>query len=367
MVWKLTGLFLLLLLILPAGFCFNFFGLLSPQTILVLPADINGEDLNVGTIVASVVDANAVFANFFVARNYIDANFLMNANVNGDLNVSGHFNSVDLNANFVPYIGATKDIDIGSNNLTTTGIGMFGKIQSTTGTASGGSGVAIGASTVASGAYSMATGFATTAKGESSMTAGKGTTAFGSYSFAGGYGEYDGLFSLDKRLWAIGSGSFAYGYADTNLVAGSIAAHKGAIALGYNVKSLNEASVTLGKNLTNYKANSVLVQDLNAMNDVNAGGSVQATAFFGNGSGLTGITFVDTNFQTFADFNRQYYSVYDLNRQFVPYAGATSDLNIGAKNIIVDGNLYVNRVCYNGSACTTYTEYAAGVLSFYVE
>jgi len=87
--------------------------------VFINATDINAiGDVNLGGgLVASWVDANAVFANFFVARNYIDANFLMNANVNGDLNVSGHFNSPDLNANFVPYIGATKDVNLGNHDL----------------------------------------------------------------------------------------------------------------------------------------------------------------------------------------------------------------------------------------------------------
>jgi hypothetical protein len=87
--------------------------------VFINATDINAiGDVNLGGgLVASWVDANAVFANFFVARNYIDANFLMNANVNGDLNVSGHFNSPDLNANFVPYFGATKDVNLGVNDL----------------------------------------------------------------------------------------------------------------------------------------------------------------------------------------------------------------------------------------------------------
>jgi len=163
MVWKLIGLFCLALLFFPAGFCFNFFGLLSPQTVLVVPADLNGEDLNVGVVLAKTVDANAVFANFFVARNYIDANFLMNANVNGDLNVSGHFNSPDLNANFVPYIGATKDVNLNfydinvriikaldgniARNLNVTGIGSVSGLNVGTATEAAANQLAVAGST----------------------------------------------------------------------------------------------------------------------------------------------------------------------------------------------------------------------------
>lgn len=97
----------------------------------------------------------------------------------------------------------------------------------------------------------------------------------------------------------------------------SATAHKGAIALGYNTQALAEAAITLGKNLTNYKANSVLVQDLNAANDINATGSIPATAYYGNGAGLTNVAMNYT----------------DLNANFVPYIGADFDTNMGTYDL----------------------------------
>jgi len=68
----------------------------------------------------------------------------------------------------------------------------------------------------------------------------------------------------------------AGGYSDTNLVAGDKRSDYGAIALGYNVQSLAEASVTLGKDLTNYNANSVLVNDLNVAGNAMIDGDLDA-------------------------------------------------------------------------------------------
>lgn len=137
--------------------------------------------------------------------------------------------------------------------------------------ASGYQSVSLGGSTEASGFGAMAINQTTKAKGNYSLSQGVVTEAIGGYgSFAGGFytdAVGDSSFAFGNasggKLFAIGDGSVAMGFSDVNTVAGDSAADKGAIALGYNVKALNEASVTLGKSLTNYNANSVLVNDLN--------------------------------------------------------------------------------------------------------
>ena len=234
--WKLTGLFCLVLLFLPVGFCFNFFGLLSPQTVLVVPADVNGEDLNVGTIVAGVVDANAVFANFFVARNYIDANFLLNANVNGDLNVSGRFNSADLNANFVPYVGATKDVNLGNHDLNARA-GKFGT-ASVSGTPSYGInfgyGNTTGANSMSMGTYAYSEGEGT-ALGYQAGAYGYGASAFGATATTGG--EY-----------AVALGYGATTYAGYSIAIGNLAqaGGEGSTTLGYLATAANADEIVLG-------------------------------------------------------------------------------------------------------------------------
>ena len=76
-----------------------------------------------------------------------------------------------------------------------------------------------------------------------------------------GIGSIAISYANQGAIFATKEGSIAMGYSDANLTA----IEKGAIALGYNVQSLAEASVTLGKDLTNYNANSVLIQDLNVL------------------------------------------------------------------------------------------------------
>jgi hypothetical protein len=90
-----------------------------------------------------------------------------------------------------------------------------------------------------------------------------GAFAFGYVNQLEGYTPPDTYYTSNIYLEATGLGSVAMGVAEGNSGERLRATGKGAVALGYNVQSLAEASVTLGRNLTNYDANSVLVNDLN--------------------------------------------------------------------------------------------------------
>lgn len=87
------------------------------------------------------------------------------------------------------------------------------------------------------------------------------STAYG--SFAAGRTS-----TGNASIEATGDGAIALGYTDANIVSSG----QGSIAMGYNVKSLADAAVTLGGNLTNYDINTVLVNDLNVQGDVNITG-----------------------------------------------------------------------------------------------
>jgi len=185
-------------------------------------------------------------------------------------------------------------------------------------TANGTGAIALGYNVQSLGEASFAAGKDTTASGDYSFTTGLDTEAIGTGSFAGGYSMVtaattiraigDGSFAFgntdrdttqkgsiyavgngsvamgyadgdaqDANITAIGEGSVAMGYTDSGLLtAGNEYQDKGAIALGYNVQSLAEASVTLGKNLTNYNTNSLLVEDLNVNDDVMIYGDLDA-------------------------------------------------------------------------------------------
>ena len=158
-------------------------------------------------------------------------------------------------------------------------------------TASGDDSVALGNGTTTSQDQAFAAGLGTTSSGFASTAmglnligtleaSGDGSLAAG-YSFVGaieaaGKGSLAGGYAFITGIEAVGTGSLAWGYSDTHFAAGDAEADFGAIALGYNVQSLAEASVTLGKNLINYKANSVLVQDFNALGNVNIDGNYGA-------------------------------------------------------------------------------------------
>ncbi len=181
-------------------------------------------------------------------------------------------------------------------------------------TASGQYSVAMGNSSAASGSESFAAGNDVTARGSGAVAFGGGTDAFGdaslaigsnpvaqgNYSFAGGWSSPNQLKSIGigsfafgqsqgGSLMSYGEGSVLMGYSDSNMATQG----KGSIALGYNVRSIAEASITLGKDLTNYNANSVLVQDLNVLGDLNvANFTVSGISFINGGINVTG----DSNF-----------------------------------------------------------------------
>jgi len=154
------------------------------------------------------------------------------------------------------------------------------KLQCIDCTASGSGAIAIGSNEsnlIANGIGSFAMGYASAWSGTSNLV------ASGNGSIAMGLSE---RVAATANFYSTGAGSVAMGYSDNN----TIAQGKGAIALGYNVKALEEASVTLGKDLTNYNANSVLVQDLNVLGDLN-----------GTDIGLTGNIYGDSSTVITAD------------------------------------------------------------------
>lgn len=98
-------------------------------------------------------------------------------------------------------------------------------------------------------------------------------------------------------------------------------------------------------------------KDLNLnWHDINAR-AISAVTYFGDGSKLTGITAsstTDTNFMTFADFNKWYWSKYDsngsfygindVNRMFVPYVSAVIDVNLGGYGLKAFGDSNFNNL-----------------------
>jgi len=254
-----------------------------------------------------------------IAMGYASGNILR-ANGNGAVSIGYNTKAFGNGAVALGYdTNATGQGSFASGDGTiASGVGSTAMGDSTT--ASGVDSFATGNGTTASGSYSIATGYDTTASGGPSTAMGKGTIASGAGStsigyidmgtliasgtgsvamgyalmvgnagnilssgtgsFAGGYvygganeeflessanGSFAFGYGKAGSIQSLGGGSVAMGYSDANLAATGT----GAVALGYNVQSLAEASVCLGKDLTNYNANSVLVQDLNVLGDGN--------------------------------------------------------------------------------------------------
>ncbi len=83
-------------------------------------ADINGGNYDINHLTVQTIDANAVFANYFIARNYIDANFLMDGNFHRDVAVARNF-----------FVGNDKLVIDSQGNLITDGTGKFGILDVT--------------------------------------------------------------------------------------------------------------------------------------------------------------------------------------------------------------------------------------------
>jgi len=292
-------------------------------------------------------------------------------------------------------VAPTAELDV-TGNITATGdinatnfIKGARFISSAATSASGTNAVALGTGTTSSGAGSFAGGYnEDTTAGEGIIASGEGSLAAGSVninaaetdsgrlealgagsialgyvnaiapgppragvissvgdgSVAAGYVISD---SIEKKyISSEGTGSIAMGYAnDVNLVARG----DGSVALGYNVQSLAEASVTLGKNLKNYNANSVLVKDLNAVGSL----SVVGDSNFLGDLMITGKSFASTHVdhtpgwegssqdaleqlllvETGEDGKIDHSSLPEFTRVKLPYVKAGKENNAGTREI----------------------------------
>jgi hypothetical protein len=346
-----------------------------------------GDDLNV-----------ARDSNFFV----VNAGFYF-GNGAGLTGVTGTTNWADVNAHLVPYVGADYDVNLNGHDLNAAilyadkfattdansvrglhavALGWsntaFGDQSTAIGSLNQGVSegtIAIGSENIVQGSNSVGLGSRNRTKSNEGVAIGSSTMTLGIGSIAIGHSSEN-----EYAVTSAGMGSIAGGYSDD--VGKSIAGGKGAIALGYNTKAFGDGSVSLGYDnnagvdyatAIGYKVFNVnpksvalgydvnIAHDLNVMNDVNvlgdinAKGNIQAARFFGDGSGLTGIASsggtvtMDANVNEYnwltTDLNKNYYGKLDVNRQFVPYIGATRDVNLGIKGL-VSGDANIGSVQY---------------------
>jgi len=275
---------------------------------------------------------------------------------------------------FVPYIGAVKDTNFGWHDFNARLVqgqkfrsidanSVYGAAAVALGkdtTAFGDYSLALGEGSIASGYAAISGGLQAIASGDLSMAIGEGSTAAGTDSVAIGYSST-----------ASGGYSMATGYSST-------ASGDYSVALGYNAKAFGSTAVSIGYD-TNANANYAtaigfktfnlgydvniahdlnVMNDLNVLNDVNVKGSVQAAAFFGDGSGLTGITVgsVTATMDVNAD-ERAYLFGIDLNGVDGFFVGLSNDYYTGdvrsangkrgypAANYICDDNYSGSHIC----------------------
>ena len=175
-------------------------------------------------------------------------------------------------------------------------------------TASGDRSTAMGDATEASGNASTAMGDETIASGYGSTAMGRITEASGTYSTAMG----GGTTASGKASTAMGSNTEASGYASTAMGYLTTASDYGSLVIGQNNSSGSSATNADSFSTANTAfvigngADSSNISDAFSIlfdGTTNIAGSVTATSFVGDGSGLTGITgnFVDlTTAQTIA-------------------------------------------------------------------
>ncbi|MBN2066893.1 MAG: hypothetical protein JW744_00310, partial [Candidatus Diapherotrites archaeon] len=315
-----------------------------------------GLDLNF----ASVSDFNSRYHSVFDLNTFYYKNTDVNAHFYGIVDLNANFyGKLDVNSHFVPYAGATKDV-----NLATHAIYASRFVSSDAKSASGANATALGLKTTAtgnssfaggypvaslgsfsnitsSGTASFAYGYATTAPGTANITSSSfGSVAMGyCTSSAGGTSEIissgSGSIALgaatnNQTLKSANYGSVAMGYAELSGVSsgglGSVAMGfdtkafgTGSVSLGYDTNANADYATAIGYKIFNNKTMSVALgpdvnvardlnvgSDVNVLGDVNVKGSIAAAAFFGDGSGLE-------NVSASADVNGQDLNVHDVN------------------------------------------------------
>ncbi|MBW2561498.1 MAG: hypothetical protein JRE40_11685, partial [Deltaproteobacteria bacterium] len=182
--------------------------------------------------------------------------------INGSLQATGDSNFVN--------VGISGNIYGDSSTIV-----IADKYQSRTGIASGNGAVAFGTKISGPAGASIASSAAGTFTGGTINSAPAATDAdiLASQEGSFAFGFVDAPPGTTTRITSSGYGSVAMGYAVDGFVS---ATGNGAIALGRNVQALARGAVTLGDSLTNYNANSVLVDDLNVADDVMIYGDLDA-------------------------------------------------------------------------------------------
>lgn len=214
------------------------------------------------------------------------------------------YGKLDVNNTFVPYIGATRDINLNTKNLyiagslQNAGISLTIANLNTAYTHSQGNTQAH-SDYLLNNADDTTTGKITAANFETAGLVEGGTIAsLGQISLGG-------VFVTDQMF----------------LNLGSITDETGIISFD------DENLITTGKMSIGNDLN--VGRDLNVARDINVNRGISAMAFFGNGSGLTGVL-ATTNW---ADINAHVYGKLDVNAAFVPYIAATKDVNLGIYGI----------------------------------
>jgi hypothetical protein len=173
-----------------------------------------------------------------------------------------------------PAKGAFLAGDISATDAT---IGIYSTAMGTGTTASGVASTAMGGNTTASGVGSTAMGGDTTASGDYSTAMGNWTTAFGSRSTA-----------MGQEVAALGANSLAIGLGNSSGVSGTYPQVTGANSMGIFMGDRINDDVT-DANTFALLGGQMAIGQVSANAALDVSGTVSATAFVGDGSGLTGL------------------------------------------------------------------------------
>lgn len=236
--------FLFLILLCSSAFAFWW---ITPNIYIskTTSADINGQDINVGTLIANKIDTNSLITNYIVARNEIDLNVLHDANFFGTVTAEQiisrtNVEAQDINANnafFTGSIGISETI-YGDEDENVT---YRGKLQSSNSFATHYDAVALGYNTTASGVHSFATGENTIASGQDSIALGTSTIASGQGSVAAGIrtkAEVVTSTALGFQTTSRGTGSIAGGYR-SGAAAEVLTTNYASTAIGFSLQAGN--------------------------------------------------------------------------------------------------------------------------------
>lgn len=303
--------------------------------------DMNGND---------ILNAENITANYFVG------NGSLLTGIQGD---NSSWNESYADSKYVPYTGATSQVDLGSNNLTTTGnitgnLFTINSLKSPTATLRNGALISLGNLAFTNGSEGINMGTGSKNYGDRGINIGTFNTLYGLGSIVVGWTSLAGLadatssfiivMGYDTRGYRIGSLTMArattWGEYALGMMIGAVANADYAGAIGADVINSNQKTIAVGDNLL------VLDKDTRGSNKITNGAFTGGTTNWTLGTGWTyksnrvykstdgtGTLSQDSSVMTTPIVAGQTYII-----QFSTYNSGTEFTNEGILNVSLGGN-----------------------------